>query len=137
MHPILFPKNHCFTDLIIKEIHEKHLHSGPQLTMSGFRYLYWTASLRSQTKRIINKCFICVKYRSQTLNQQMANLPKARVTPSPPFFNCGVDLAGPFLIKTLWGRVKSKQKIILCSLFVLPLRPSIWNMSSIYQLKPF
>ncbi|XP_030754386.1 uncharacterized protein LOC115881149 [Sitophilus oryzae] len=34
----------------------------------------------------------------------MGDLPKRRVTPSPPFYVTGVDYAGPFLIKDRQGR---------------------------------
>ncbi|KAH1023673.1 hypothetical protein HUJ05_003284 [Dendroctonus ponderosae] len=47
----------------------------------------------------------------------MGNLPASRVTPSPPFYNTGVDYAGPFKIKTHKGRGGKVSKAYLC-LFV-------------------
>ncbi|KAH1028450.1 hypothetical protein HUJ05_001804 [Dendroctonus ponderosae] len=44
----------------------------------------------------------------------MGNLPASRVTPSPPFYNAGVDYAGPFKIQTHKGRGGKVSKAYLC-----------------------
>ena len=36
----------------------------------------------------------------------MADLPKDRVSESPPFTYCGVDIFGPFLVKERWSELK-------------------------------
>lgn len=47
----------------------------------------------------------------------MGNLPKDRVTPSPPFQVCGVDYAGPFLTRDRRARGYKTYKCYIC-LFV-------------------
>ena len=42
-------------------------------------------------------------------SQLMGNLPSVRVKPAHPFLNCGVDYAGPFLIRQ--GGRQSKTKV--------------------------
>lgn len=44
----------------------------------------------------------------------MGNLPKARLEPAPPFYNCGVDYAGPILIKNKKGRGSKLVKAYIC-----------------------
>ncbi|XP_025997412.1 uncharacterized protein LOC105200088 [Solenopsis invicta] len=72
-HPVLLPKSHRLTILIIQREHVRNLHSGLQATMHA-----------------------CRPAASQTL---MADLPVQRVTASRPFTHCGVDYAGPMLLK--------------------------------------
>nr|XP_031836770.1 uncharacterized protein LOC116428796 [Nomia melanderi] len=43
----------------------------------------------------------------------MGNLPAARVTPARAFFTCGVDYAGPFMLKER-GRARTTYKSYLC-----------------------
>nr|XP_012152397.1 PREDICTED: uncharacterized protein LOC105664067 [Megachile rotundata] len=47
----------------------------------------------------------CVRANPVSETHQMGQLPAARVTPSRPFFTCGVDYAGPFYTKE---RTRSK-----------------------------
>ncbi|XP_072395152.1 uncharacterized protein [Diabrotica undecimpunctata] len=44
----------------------------------------------------------------------MAPLPKDRVTPSPPFYVTGMDYAGPFQIKSKYGRIAKLSKCYVC-----------------------
>ena len=49
---------------------------------------------------IINSCIKCKKLRGQQQLQKMADLPKVRVTPAPPFSYVGLDVFGPWLVRT-------------------------------------
>ncbi|GIY25080.1 DUF1758 domain-containing protein, partial [Caerostris darwini] len=40
-HPILLPKGHILTDLIVRHYHEILLHAGPQLVQSSIQEQYW------------------------------------------------------------------------------------------------
>ena len=44
----------------------------------------------------------------------MADLPKERITPSPPFTYCGVDYFGPFFIKQERKEAKRYGAIFSC-----------------------
>ncbi|UYV79791.1 hypothetical protein LAZ67_18000663, partial [Cordylochernes scorpioides] len=113
--PLLLPKNHHITNLIIDDIHKKYLHAGPQLVLSILRKNYWILGARDAVKKIIKKCLICLKFKSTTIHQIMGNLPPERIIPSRPFSKTGIDLTGPFLIKRSLGRSKtiSKSYIVL------------------------
>lgn len=44
----------------------------------------------------------------------MGNLPKYRLTPSPPFYHCGVDYAGPFNTRDRRSRGYKTFKAYIC-----------------------
>jgi hypothetical protein len=107
--PIVLPSKHHITKLIILDQHEKELHAGPSATITAIREKYWPLSARSVVRNLIYKCHTCFKVNPQTTDQLMGNLPSIRVTPSMPFSHCGVDYAGPILIKE--GNRRSKKTI--------------------------
>ncbi|GFX01249.1 integrase catalytic domain-containing protein [Trichonephila clavipes] len=80
-HPIILPSQHSISELLIKEQHIAHLHAGPTFVTN-----------------------------SKHPPQLMGNLPKHRVTLERPFFSCGIDYAGPVLIKCNKGRGAKSTK---------------------------
>ena len=58
----------------------------------------------SSVKSRLRKCVICAKVKAKTMVQKMANLPSARVNPTLPFFETGLDYAGPVLLHQSKGR---------------------------------
>ena len=48
----------------------------------------------------LNSCVVSKKLRGRMLNQFMANLPADRTVTRPPFMNVGLDVFGPWLIRT-------------------------------------
>ena len=55
----------------------------------------------------ISKCVRCKILRGKFQQQQMADLPKDRISEEPPFSYCGIDMFGPFTVKD--GRKKKKR----------------------------
>ncbi|XP_018405227.1 PREDICTED: uncharacterized protein LOC108781676 [Cyphomyrmex costatus] len=84
-HPILLPRGHMLTKLIIEQEHRRTLHSGAQATMASVRQ----------------------RARPRQSEAVMGSLPAERVTPSKSFSHCGVDYAGPVFIKD--GRRRNAQ----------------------------
>ncbi|UYV75619.1 hypothetical protein LAZ67_13000765, partial [Cordylochernes scorpioides] len=105
-HPIILPKRHHCTDLIIEHYHKQSLHSGLQTTLSMVSQKYWIISCKAAVKRVLNQCITCFKHRSKVLTQIMGELPLERVVPSRPFQRVGVDLAGPIITKPVLKRSK-------------------------------
>jgi len=83
--PILLPKNHIYTYLIIKQVHLYYLHASRRVTMSVIRQKYWVIHCRSTIKRVIHSCIPCVRSQKELCQQVMADLPAARVTMAPVF----------------------------------------------------
>ncbi|GIY04556.1 reverse transcriptase [Caerostris darwini] len=103
-HPILLPKRHILTDLIVRYYHEILLHAGPQLVQSSIQEQYWIIGARDVIRHLIRKCVKCCRIRASITNQMMSDLPTTRISPSPTFLRCGVDYAGPFQIRASKGR---------------------------------
>ncbi|GFS32507.1 integrase catalytic domain-containing protein [Trichonephila inaurata madagascariensis] len=110
-HPIILPSQHTISELLIKEQHIAHLHAGPTLLAHVLRQSHWIVGSRKLINKCIRKCLKCNKFKiSTTTRQLMGNLPKHRVTLERPFFSCGIDYAGPVLIKCNKGRWTKSAK---------------------------
>ncbi|GFW37837.1 integrase catalytic domain-containing protein [Trichonephila clavipes] len=112
-HPILLPKRHILTDLIVRHYHQILLHAGTQLVQSCIQEQYWIIGARDVIRHLIRKCIKCCKVRAQ----MMSDLPSSRISPAPAFMRCGVDHAGPFQIKIIKGRGSKSFKAYI-ALFV-------------------
>lgn len=109
-HPIILPYESHLSKLIIQDAHENTLHGGKQSTLAYTRRKYWIINGKRAVQSIIHKCIKCVRYRAQTAQQLMGELPAPRVTPSQPFSHTGVDYAGPIPIRTTKGRGNKSYK---------------------------
>ena len=95
-HPIIIPAKHHLTTLIIRYEHLKNLHAGPQAVLSSIRTKYWPLRGRQIVRSVLRNCITCFRTKPTEVAQKMGDLPRSRVTPSPPFLVCGLDYAGPF-----------------------------------------
>jgi len=82
--------------------------------LSELRSQYWILNANCVVKHFISKCVVCHHLRGTTGEQKMADLPKERITPSPPFTYCGVDYFGPFYIKQGRKDVKRYGVLFTC-----------------------
>ncbi|XP_022801248.1 uncharacterized protein LOC111338948 [Stylophora pistillata] len=114
-HPIILPKKHHVTKLIIEYFHRASAHSGIEYTLSLIRTKYWILGARSSVRNIIHTCFSCRRRQAPVMQQKMASLPRDRVTPSkPPFTYVGVDLFGPFTVRRGRTTVKRYGALFTC-----------------------
>lgn len=97
-HPIVLPRCHL-TTLIVRETHQRQLHSGQQATLGHVMMKFWPLHGKSTIRKELHKCVKCFRARPKMIQQFMGQLPEPRITPAPPFFNTGIDYAGPFHIK--------------------------------------
>ena len=109
-YPIILPKNHELTRLIIDNEHLKNLHAGPQLLLATLRQKYWIIGARNVIRQSLHKCVTCRRNKATSLQQIMGVLPKERVTPKKAFNTTGVDYAGPVLLKIGRGRGRRNEK---------------------------
>ena len=113
--PILLPKKHPVTKLIVKYHHEIEGHEmGVNFTLNHLREKYIVIHGRQEVKRCVRDCAECKRrFRGSPASQQMAPLPRVRLEMTMrPFANCAVDFGGPFL--TVQGRGKTRTKRYLC-----------------------
>ncbi|XP_034537461.1 uncharacterized protein LOC117811344 [Notolabrus celidotus] len=99
-HPLIIPKDHHITKLIIAHYHEKVQHQGKGLTINEVRSNgFWIPGINRTVAAYLSQCVTCRKLRRFVEEQRMADLPSDRVNPSPPFTYCGMDCFGPFHTK--------------------------------------
>lgn len=113
-HPIILPSKHPLTKLLIHQTHIDNLHCGQQQVLYTLRQKYWPINAKSVIRKIIHQCIRCHKVNPKPYEHQMGNLPKSRLTPSPPFFYCGIDYAGPFFTRDKRARGYTKSKAYIC-----------------------
>ena len=113
-HPLVLPKNHHVTELIIQNVHIVNLHSGTQATLHAVRAKYWPLNGKNETKKVIKNCMTCFKANPADCSYFMGDLPANRVTQSRPFLNTGLDYCGPFYVKEKRFRNRGKVKIYAC-----------------------
>lgn len=99
-HPIIMPKSHPFTSLLVKNAHEANMHMGTDWVHHYLRQTYWILSSRQLIRVVLRKCVTCAKVQGPRAQQQMAQLPYSRVRPHPPFAHVGVDYTGKITIKS-------------------------------------
>lgn len=103
-HPIILDHDNHLTTLLIGDAHRKTLHGGIQLMLGYLRTRFWILKAKQVIKSKIRRCLICAKLNAKAKSQQMGDLPRARVIPTKPFLNTGVDFAGPYQILMSKGR---------------------------------
>ena len=114
-HPIILPKHHHISELIIRHYHCASGHSGLEYTLSLIRERYWIIGARSTIRRCLNSCVSCRKRQAPALQQKMANLPESRLSAyNPPFSRVGVDCFGPFIVRRGRSNVKRYGVLFTC-----------------------
>lgn len=114
-HQIILPQRHHVTTLLIRHYHEQLGHCGQEHLLSKLRERFWIIKGRSEIKRVIGGCFACRRRYAERMTQEMAELPKIRVTPyEPPFTFTGIDYFGPLQVKRGRGTAKRYGCIFVC-----------------------
>ena len=108
MRPILVPKNHPISKLLIHFAHIKVMHMGLQATLNFLRmHGFWILKARQAVLSILKGCIICKRYNAQNVSYPSpASLPASRVNLSVPFAHTGIDYTGH-----LWVRDKKGEKV--------------------------
>lgn len=123
-HPIILPKNHHVTKLVVRYHHEEIVHhQGRHFTEGSIRCAgFWIVGVKQLVSSMIHKCVTCRRLRGKTCVQLMSDLPADRLKPSPPFTYVGVDVFGPWYInatRTRAASVKNKRWAVLFSCLVV------------------
>lgn len=114
-HPILLPKDHVLSSLVLEEVHKRVGHMGKNAMLSELRKKYWITSATTLIKRLLGKCVVCRRIQGMPGVQKMSNLPQQRVNPEePPFTHVGMDYFGPFEIKRARSVLKRYGVIFTC-----------------------
>ena len=104
--PVILPRQHRFTRLVIEECHQRVHHSGVRATLAELRSRYWVPRGRQVVKRILSECVTCRRFTGKPYSTPpTAALPDFRVKEAPPFSRVGVDFAGPLYVKEKSGQM--------------------------------
>ncbi|XP_025202896.1 uncharacterized protein LOC112599977 [Melanaphis sacchari] len=116
-HPILLPKTHRLTDLLIDNVHHQHKHPGAKTLQCIIQQQYWIIASRQVIKSRLRHCIACYRIRPRGVQPVMGNLPKFRLQQVKPFTAVGVDYAGPIVLKSSPTRRTDSCHAYIC-LFV-------------------
>ena len=114
--PVLLPREHCFTRLVILKCHEQVMHNGVAETLVQLRSKYWVVKGRQTVKKILSKCVVCKKLEGRPYGvPPTPQLPEFRLSDDFAFSSIGVDFAGPIYVKDVYNKssVMNKAYIVL------------------------
>ncbi len=104
---IILHVDHNFTKLLIADTHTRLYHLRTRIV--------WIVKGCQTIRTVISQCLTCRKQRSKPGQQIVAPLPLHRVQPTIPFDVCGLDFAGPLLVRQCTNRVKSYIVLFTCA----------------------
>lgn len=110
--PILLPRQHHVTMLMVRHHHERLAHQLVDATIAAVRRRFWVPQVRVLVRSVQLACQIC-RIRTATPHAPVqGQLPVDRITPYVrPFENTGLDYYGPVLVRI--GRRNEKRWIAL------------------------
>lgn len=112
--PILIPQSCTLSKLIFRNAHEKIMHGGPETMLAVVRERFWPVHGRNMAKKIFYECVKCFKTKPVVVQPIMGDFPRQRIETCRLFSICGVDFAGPFLIKSSLRRNAPSNKGYIC-----------------------
>ena len=106
-YPVLLPRKHPVTTLIIQEAHCRVQHNGVKETLTEIRRKFWIVKARSLVRSLIHRCVICRRFEGAAYRgPPPPPLPKFRVQEEPPFTYTGVDFAGPLYVRIAGSKME-------------------------------
>ncbi|GFY13555.1 integrase catalytic domain-containing protein [Trichonephila clavipes] len=88
---------------------------GVSVTLTQLRKKYWIPKGRQLVKTMIRICLVCKKYSAKPADQLSGQLPRDRITQSPPFQIVGIDFTGAILVKDNQETRKSYVSLFTCA----------------------
>ena len=98
-YPILLPRDHFFTVLVVRDAHSRVFHNGVKETLTEVRSKFWIMLGQSMTRAVVNKCIPCKKLEGLPFKDPPPPpLLEFRIKEDPAFTYVGVDFAGPLFV---------------------------------------
>ena len=119
-HPILMPRNHHLTKLLVYCAHENVKPGGTRETLTDLRSTYWVVRGRQLVKQLLSKCVICKRLQGKPYSSVPAPpLPNFRVAEAHAFSVVGADHAGSVFVRNIFAgdstMYKSYILVITCT----------------------
>lgn len=113
--PIILPKNHPFTKLLVEMYHKINLHQGQEATLASIREQYWIPRSRDLLRPVARKCMKCKAARSLPTTPIMGYLPPERLEAKVhPFTYVGIDYFGPLFVSEVRRHEKRWVALFTC-----------------------
>lgn len=110
--PIILPKDHFFTRLLVRSYNEMYLHQNQEAIVCAIRAKYWIPGLRQLVKSVKYSCQLCKNLSAVPEQPQMGQLPVDRLIPFVrPFSYTGLDCFGP--VQVAIGRRTEKRWVAI------------------------
>ena len=111
--PLLMPKKHPITVILIREAHKAVAHMGMNAKVAEIRRNYWIPQIRQCVRKVLNTCIICKKVQGKSFKAPVVPpLPEFRVKCREPFSITGVDYTGAMSVRSNYNQT-GKVYIIL------------------------
>lgn len=114
-HPVVLPKRHRYTVLLVQRAHQQLLHAGARDTLVQLREKYWIVRGRQLVKSVVRSCVVCRRFSATGIDAATGLLPPDRTTKADPFEVVGIDFAGPLFVKQKDVQVKSYIVLFTCA----------------------
>ena len=99
-HPIILPRDHHVTNLLVDHYHRLEGHCGVLHVLGSIRQTYWIPRAATVIKRILKRCTNCRRRTTIPSQQMMSDLPEDRIQAGwYPFQYVGIDYFGPFIVR--------------------------------------
>lgn len=116
--PIIMPRDHHVTKLIIQFFHMKYHHQNNETVTNEVRQVFSISNLRVEIKKVVKSCQWCKIKAAHPDPPMMAKLPPARLQSfARPFSFIGIDYFGPMLVK-IGRRVEKRWGMLITCLTV-------------------
>ena len=109
-YPPILARDHPYTKLLIRHLHEKMGHRAHDAVLVELRQRCWVPQAAREIRKVAARCQTCRNRKAQPCQPRMAPLPRSRVTMlGGAFLATGVDYFGPLLVTRgrtvvkLWG----------------------------------
>ncbi|XP_058449233.1 uncharacterized protein LOC131429200 [Malaya genurostris] len=113
--PIILPRDHHLTTLIIEYFHNKYHHQNHETVINELRQKYHVSRIRVEYGKVRRNCQRCKNESTTPHPPVMADLPEARLAAfTRPFTHIGIDCFGP--MEVVLGRRVEKRwgMLIIC-----------------------
>ncbi|XP_047995789.1 uncharacterized protein LOC125233753 [Leguminivora glycinivorella] len=109
-HPLLLPRDHRLTFLLIDEYHKRFMHPGVQTLHNLLAQHFWIMSPKRAIYAVVSKCLRCFRVRPLGAPAPfMGDLPSYRINQLKAFSSAAVDFGGPFDIALGRGRGRNNK----------------------------
>eukprot|EP00112_Aurelia_sp_Birch-Aquarium-sp1_P020087 Seg509.12 transcript_id=Seg509.12/GoldUCD/mRNA.D3Y31 product="hypothetical protein" protein_id=Seg509.12/GoldUCD/D3Y31 len=143
-NPIVMPRDHKFTELIIQDCHNRVKHLKVRSTLAEVRTKYWIPRGRQLVQKILHRCKICIRHEGKPYDApSTAALPEFRAQASPPFARVGLEsrmVASRILVdlreqhKIVEGRTSSIKIGDMALLKEDNVKRQLWKMGMVERL---